>query len=379
MPRHRDDRRCTGQGPRAGAPGLPARTLGAALALLSAAATLLAPAGAAAQEEVRVVTTLPTYAAIAREVAGDRARVEAIARGDEDPHFVTPRPSHAAKLQRADLFVTTGLDLELWVPGLLDRAGNAGIVEGADGHVAAYDGIELLQVPENASRAGGDIHVFGNPHVHTDPVNGIRIARNIARGLERIDPAGRATYRERLRAFEDEVLERTFGAEMIRLLGRENLLTLALARKFWSFARGQVRQGEPLTEYLGGWLAEAAPFRDRRMVCYHKNWAYFSARFRVECAMYVEAKPGIPPSPGHVRDVIDFVRSESIPVVFGANYFSEKQVRRVAERTGARAVIVPEHVGGAEGVDDYFALVDLWVDRLAEAFGGPATAGEGEG
>jgi len=215
--------------------------------------------------------------------------------------------------------------------------------------------------------------------VHTDPINGIRVARNIAEGLERVDPAGADRYERRLRSFEDRILERTFGSEMVRLLGRESLLRLALNRRFWSFAREQVHQGEPLTERLGGWLEAAAPFRGRRMVCYHKNWAYFSARFRVDCAMYVEAKPGIPPSPGHVRDVIDFVRSESIPVVFAANYFSEKQVRRVAERTGARAVIVPEHVDGAEGVDDYFALVDLWVERLAEAFAGARSAGDGEG
>ncbi len=352
----------------------------AAVGSLTAVALLLAapPGPADAQEEIRVVTTLPTYAAITREVAGDRARVEAIARGDEDPHFVSPRPSHAAKLQGADLFVTTGLDLELWVPALLDRAGNARVLEGAGGHVAAHEGVQLLQVPENVSRAGGDVHVHGNPHVHTDPINGIRIARNIAAGLKRVDPEGGEAYDRRLRAFEDAILERTFGAELVRMVGRDNLLHLALNRRFWSFAREHVHQGRPLTDHLGGWLAEAAPFRDRRVVCYHKNWAYFSARFRVDCAMYVEPKPGIPPSPGHVRDVIDFVRREGIPVILAANYFSASQVRRVAERTGARAVIVPEHVGGAEGVDDYFELVDLWVSRLAEAFRAAGAADGGD-
>ena len=338
-------------------------------ALLSAAAW---PSHGRAQQDdpVRIVTTLPTYASIARRVAGEGAVVEAIARGDVDPHFVTPRPSYAAMLQGADLFVTTGLDLELWVPGLLDRAGNSRIVEGADGHVAAYAGVDLLDVPDNVSRAGGDIHVFGNPHVHTDPVNAVIIARNVLEGLKRVDPEHSERYAANTRAFEEEVIRRTFGDELVDMLGRETLFRMARGHSFWQFVSENEYRGRPLTEYLGGWLAEAAPLRDRRMVCYHKNWAYFSARFRVPCAMYVEPKPGIPPSPGHVREVIDFVRREGIPVILAANYYSRKQVERVAERTGARPVIVPEHVGGAEGIDDYFALVDLWVERLSEAFRG---------
>ncbi len=123
-----------------------------------------------------------------------------------------------------------------------------------------------------------------------------------------------------------------------------------------------------MTDYLGGWHAQGAPFRNKRMVCYHKNWAYFSARFQVECAMYVEPKPGIPASPRHVRDVIAFIRSENIPALLAANYFSRAQVDRVASRTGATAVYVPEHVGGDETVEDYFALVDTWITNLAAAF-----------
>jgi ABC-type Zn uptake system ZnuABC Zn-binding protein ZnuA len=350
----------------------------AAAVLLLALAPLPLPgplpadgAGARAQEDARlnVVTTLPTYADIARFVAGDRARVEAIARGDEDPHFVTPRPSFARKIARADVFVTTGLDLEVWVPGLLDRANNARVLEGADGHVVAHSGVELLQVPENVSRSEGDVHVFGNPHVHTDPINAVLIARNVRDGLKRVDPGGAQGYDERTRVFRDSILKRTFGAGLVEMVGADALFDLARAGEFWSFARDQRVEGKPLAGHVGGWLGRAAPFRGRRMACYHKNWAYFSARFDVDCAIYVEPKPGVPPSPGHVGKVIRFMESEEIPVLFSANYFSEDQVRKVADRVGAEAVWVPEHVGGGQGADDYFALIDLWVSRLAEAFG----------
>jgi ABC-type Zn uptake system ZnuABC Zn-binding protein ZnuA len=337
------------------------------VALFSLAIAAVTPAFG--QQKLRVVATLPTYASIAQEITGDLAQVEAIARGDEDPHFVNPRPSFAAMIQRADLLIVTGLDLELWLPALLDRANNPKVVEGAPGHVTAYAGVTLLDVPENVSRAGGDIHVFGNPHISTDPVNGIIIARNITDGLKRVDAANAAAYDANLKGFEDRVIRRLFGDRLADMLGTDQLFALARDDKFWDFARAQSFQGKPLTDYVGGWLAEGAPFRNQRMVCYHKNWAYFSHRFQIPCAMYVEAKPGIPPTPGHVADVIAFMTKEHIPVLFAANYFSHSQVERVASRTGAKAVIVPELVGGDEGVNDYFDLIERWVSSLAAAFG----------
>lgn len=339
----------------------PSRVLALVLSLTSGTTVF-------AQEQVQLVTTLPTYAAIAREITGELARVDAIARGDEDPHFVNPRPSFAARVGKADVFVVTGLDLELWVPAVIDRARNARVVEGGPGHVVAYSGVKLLQIPENVSRAGGDVHVYGNPHIHTDPINGIIIARNILATLKRVDPQNSTTYEENLRAFEDRVIRRLYGERLVDMLGFEGIFPLARNYDFWEFAQKQSFQGKPLTEYMDGWMAEAAPFREQIMACYHKNWAYFSARFRVECAVYIEPKPGIPPSPGHLREVVDFMQEENVGVLLAANYYSRSQVERVAQRTGSRAVIVPEHVSGAEGVNTYFDLIDTWVTELSTAF-----------
>lgn len=339
----------------------------AALGLVGVLASAM-PEQGRTQQRMRVVATLPTYAAIAREVAGDRAEISAIARGDEDPHFVNPRPSFVALVQRADLFVTTGLDLELWEPALVDRANNPKVVAGARGHVVAYAGIKLLEIPEHVSRTGGDIHVFGNPHIHADPINGIIIARNIVAGLKRVDPSGAATYDANLKSFETRVLNRLFGEQFVQMLGEETLFDIASRYEFWQFIRGRTYEGRPLADHLGGWMAAGNAFRGRRMACYHKTWAYFSARFDVECAVYIEPKPGIPPSPGHVRNVIDVMQRERIPVLAAENYYSRTQVERVAARTGATAVIVPHHVAGEPGVDDYFTLIDTWVNRLGAAF-----------
>lgn len=342
----------------------------AAVAATFATPGSIAPLPPPSAAPVRVVTSLTTYASIAREITGDRATVTAIAQGDEDPHFVQPRPSFVPLLRDADLFVSTGMDLELWVPTLLDRAGNAKVREGGPGYVPAFRGITILEVPTSLSRAEGDIHVDGNPHIHTDPINGIIIARNILAGLNRVSPANSAYFTEREKDFELRVLRATFGDELVRLVTAPTLFELARTNKVLGFLQSTRYKGAPLLTRLGGWMKQAQPFRGRDMVCYHKEWAYFSNRFGVNCVEYIEAKPGIPPTPRHVLDVIALMRAKHIPVLFASNYFDHDQIRDVAARTGATAVIVPENTNGAPGVNTYFDLMNTWITSLASGFGG---------
>ena len=173
---------------------------------------LLLSIGTPPATPVKVVTSLTTYASIAREIVGDRGTVSSIAVGDENPHYVQPKPSFVPTLAQADLFVTTGLDLELWVPALLDKAGNAKVTEGGPGYVAAYSGIDLLDVPTSFSRTQGDIHVYGNPHIWTDPLNAVQIARNILAGLKRVSPGDGDYFTAREKDFEDRDLQGPFRA-----------------------------------------------------------------------------------------------------------------------------------------------------------------------
>lgn len=322
----------------------------------------------AAPDPVRVVATLPLYAEVAAAVGGAEVESSSIADPAEDAHFVRPRPSFALQIRRADMFITTGLDLELWVPTLLDRAGNARVSEGGLGYVTAYNGVELLDIPASADRSAGDIHLFGNPHLFTDPLNVAQIARNITTGLKRVAPDRAAVFDAGLAAFIDGLHRRLFGNDLVDLLGGDTLEQLARQGRLFEFLRTQEYQDHPLIGRLGGWLAQGQAFRGRQMICYHKNWAYFENRFGVECADYVEAKPGIPPTPGHVAQLINRMRTEGIDIMFAANYFDRNKVETVAERSGARVVMVPMQPGGALGADDYFAVVDLWVGSLARAF-----------
>lgn len=343
--------------------------------LVLLAAALLAGATLAANDDaaaLNVVTTLPDYAWAAREIGGDHVHVDSIAKGNQDAHFVRPRPSYTLLLRDADLFVSTGLDLELWVPPLLDAAGNPDVLEGGKGYVAAWPGIKLLDVPTSLSRSEGDVHAYGNPHIHTDPLNMVMVARNILAGLQKVDPSHADAYAEREKALEDRLHRRLFGDELVDLLGGDTLARLARGGTLWSFLEQREYpsgSGHTLDERMGGWLKRAAPLRGRKLIGYHKNWIYFATRFGLNLVGYIEPKPGIPPTPRHVETIISLIRDQQIQVILTANYFAPSKPQAIAERTGARVVIVPLSTGGEPDVADYETLIDTWIDRLLAAFG----------
>jgi len=334
------------------------------------AVTLLAAGAARGAPRLRLVATLPDYAYFARRIAGGRAAVQAIVRGDQDAHFIRPKPSFVDMVKHCDVLVATGLDLELWLPTVVDRSGNRRVASGQVGYVAAAQGITLLEKPKILSRSEGGVHIYGNPHLTCSPINMKIAARNIATGLIKNDPAGRAVYEENLKKLHDEIDRRLFGAELVRLLGGQTLCTLAEKQRLIPFLQKHEFQGKPLVDHLGGWMKKMMPLRGTALVMYHKNWVYFLRLFGLEEAGTIEPKPGVPPSARHVTELVERMRKRRIRVILAANYFDEQKVRTVAGRVGAKPVIVPLYVGGAEGADDYFALVDGWVDGLLKAGAG---------
>jgi ABC-type Zn uptake system ZnuABC Zn-binding protein ZnuA len=342
--------------------------------VLAALPVALAPPAVPAEETagrcLRVVATLPDYAVFARRIGGERVRVDAIVRGDQDAHFIRPKPSFVDLVKRADVLIATGLDLELWLPTVVDKAGNNRVRSGQPGYVAVSRGIRLLEKPASMSRSEGGVHVYGNPHITCDPVNMKAVARNIAAGLIKNDRDGRAHYEARLKGLLEEIDRRLFGDELVRILGGDLLCDMARKETLIPFLRKKTFRGKPLIDSTGGWLKKMLPLRGTPIVTYHKNWIYFVRLFGLEEAGTVEPKPGIPPSPKHVTELIGMMRERRIRIVLAANYFDEQKVRTVARSVGAEPCIVPLYVGGAEGVDDTFKLMDLWTDRLTAAAGG---------
>ncbi|HIJ67163.1 MAG TPA: zinc ABC transporter substrate-binding protein [Planctomycetes bacterium] len=324
-------------------------------------------AEAANKTTLKVVTTLPDYAFLAEAIGGDRISVTAIVRGDQDAHFIRPKPSFSMAVRKADVLVSTGLDLELWLQTVIDNSGNRKIRSGQSGYVSASYGMNLLEKPKVMSRAEGGLHIYGNPHVTCSPINMKVAARNIATGLIKNDPAGKQIYQENLKKLEQEIDEHLFGIKLVQMLGGETLCSLAEQGKITGFLGEHEFEGKPLIEYLGGWIKKMLPLKGLSVVSYHKNWIYFARLFGLEEAGYVEPKPGIPPSPKHVTELVNMMREKDVRIILAANYFDEQKIRTVAGRVGAEPVIVPLYVGGAPGTDDYFQLVNLWVNRLLEA------------
>lgn len=292
------------------------------------------PAARADTKPLSVVTTTEDLAAIAREVGGDRVRVIALCKGYQDPHFVDAKPSFMVQLRNAALFVQVGRDLEVgWAPGLLNGARNPRILPGAPGFVDASSQVRVIEVPQSVSRAQGDVHPYGNPHYWLDPANGAPIARAIRDGLKRVSPADAALLDRRCADFEKR-------------------LAAAVTR----------------------WDAEARAFglQGRKIVTYHRSWSYFARAFSLEVVDYVEPRPGIPPSPNHVQDLVTRMKQGDIALLVMEDFFDPRLPRRIADQAGVPLVVLPTSVAAEPAIRTYFDLFD----RLFAAIG-PALKGGG--
>lgn len=328
---------------------------------------LLSISTVAFSEEVNVVTTLPDYATFAKAIGGERVTAKAIVQGNQDAHFIRPKPSFVNLVRRADLLISTGLDLELWLPTVVDKSGNRNVRSGQLGYVAATQGATLLEKPKTFSRSEGGVHIHGNPHLTCSPINMIVAAENIAIGLINVDRDGKAIYEEGLRKLITRFDNALFGEKLVTMFGGKTLRKMAEKDTLIPFLQEKTFKGAPLITSLGGWMKKMLPMRGMEVVTYHKNWVYFLELFGLKGIGTIEPKPGIPPSPRHVTELISTMKNRKIKIILAASYFDAQKVRSVAATVGAESVLVPMYVGGALGTDDYFMLVDYWINSLLTA------------
>jgi len=319
------------------------------------------------EPELRVVTTLPDYRTFVEIIGGDRVDVEAIVQGDQDAHFIRPKPSFVSLVRQADVLISTGLDLELWLPTVVDKSGNTRVRSGEPGYVAAAQGMKMRDKPKVMSRSEGGVHIYGNPHFTSDPINMKVVVRNITTGLITNDPAGKDFYITNRDQLLDKIDRRLFGDDLVEFIGGDTLCKLARKETLIPFLEEHELQGKPLIDHLGGWLGAMLPLRGTQIVTYHQNWVYFAHLYGLEITGTIEPKPGIPPSAKHVAELVEQMRARGVKILLAANYFDNQRIRTVAQHVDAAPVIVPLYVGGADGVDDYFSLVDYWLDSILTA------------
>ncbi|MQY79603.1 MAG: hypothetical protein GH151_10500 [Bacteroidetes bacterium] len=329
------------------------------IVLITALSTVLT----AGDKPLKIICSFSDFASIAKFIAQDKAEVDYIASGESDPHFVPPKPSYAMKMRSADMWVTTGLDLEGWSTTLLDKARNRKIMDGEIGFVSAADGITILDKPDKVDRTEGDIHLMGNPHINTGPMNWKQIAGNITIGLQKVDPENADFYIERRDLFIDKVDRAMFGDKLIELFGGETLQKLLENKTLYTFLEKEY-QGEKLINKLGGWQKKALPFRNKKIFAYHKNWAYFADAFGLEIIGFIEPKPGIPPSARHVQKSIKIIKDQGISIMLVASYFEKKSPKMIEAKTGIKALFMPLFVHGVPEVTDNFKLVNYWIDNI---------------
>jgi len=320
-----------------------------------------------ATAKINVVTTFSDFASITTEIGGDKVNVEFLSQGDQDPHFVAPKPSLALKMKKADMFVLTGMDLEIWASTLIDKARNKKIMDGGIGYVTVYTGLEILEKPKGAiSRTGGDVHVSGNPHIHTSPTNWKRISENILIGLIKVDPKNEGFYRTRQSVFVDKVDRSMYGNDLVDLIGGDKLSEMLCAGTLYTFLDKEY-QGKKLISRLGGWHKKALPFRDKKIMAYHKNWTYFCRDFGLNIIGFIEPKPGIPPTPKHVQTCVDLIKDNDIDLMLVANYFEKRKPSTIAQKTGIHALFLPLSVHAVPAITNNFELVDSWIDSINTA------------
>jgi ABC-type Zn uptake system ZnuABC Zn-binding protein ZnuA len=292
-------------------------------------ALLAAGAARPANAAVNVVASTEDLAALTREVGGDKVKVEAIGRGYQDPHFVEAKPSFILKLHAADLLVLVGRELEIgWLPPLIQQSRNAKVQVNAAGYLDASLTARILEIPTGEiTRAMGDVHPLGNPHYWLDPDNGRRIAKALAAKFSEMQPANAAAFAQHYADFDKR---------------------LAAAEK--------------------GWEAKMAPYRNRKVVTYHRSWPNFCDHFGLQVVDYVEPKPGIPPSPVHTLEVINTMKREGIKLILVEPYFDLRAPNKIAQDVGGQVAVLLPSVGGVKQVTDYFQLFDYDINLLVSLF-----------
>ena len=266
----------------------------------------------------------PEWAALTRQLAGDKVDIYTATGPLQDPHQVQARPSLIARARNAQLVVCTGAELEIgWMPVVLQESGNSAIQPGSTGHFEAAKYVTMREVPTRLDRADGDVHPGGNPHIQTDARNFLPIAAALDKRLIQIDPANAAFYQQQLAAFDQK----------------------------WRAA-------------IVKWEKQAAPLKGIPIVVHHKGFAYMNNWLGLNEVAELEPKPGMEPSVAYLGTVLGELQQHPARMVIRAAYQNERPSEWIAERAHIPAVDLPFTVGGTPQATDLFTMFDDTIQRL---------------
>lgn len=289
---------------------------------------LALPLSTPASADLNVFSCEPHWTALLTELGGSHLSVTTASGAFNDPHFIQARPSLISAIRKADLVVCNGADLEVgWLPVLMQQGARDTVQPGQPGYLDASQSVQMLQVPTSVDRAQGDIHPYGNPHFQTDPRNIGAVAGELAKRLASLDPSNATEYQKRYADFK----------------GR------------WDAA-------------VQKWEKQALPLKGMKLFAYHDGWIYMSSWLGIEVVGFLEPKPGIPPSPSHLAELLAKSKAQGMKGIIYTPYEDEQAPDWLAERAGIQKAVIPDTVG-ADQDKDLFQFYDLMLDQLLKLQG----------
>jgi len=286
--------------------------------ILLASLTFSTPAFA----KLNIVATLPWIGSLAGDLGKDRVNVKVLVKSNQDPHQVEAKPSMILAARNADMLIYNGLDLEIgYLPLLIESSRNSRIQPGQPGNLDCSQFVNVIERQDTVDRSMGDVHPLGNPHYHLSVQNIVRISHGITQVLSRMDPNHASSYRENLKTFEAKLKEK---------------------RKQW----------------------KKIPLKGKRFIAYHRFFEYPALEYGFQIAGYVEQKPGIPPSSGHIQKLVDMMKTSKPDGILTTAYYGKREIHALSQKTGVRSIIIPHDVGSAGGINDWFSLMDAVLSSL---------------
>ena len=271
--------------------------------------------------QIKVVATTTTVANLVEAIGGNKVSVTYLCRGDQDPHFLEVLPSYMLKLRNADLVFKIGLDLEKWLPQLIDGSRNDKLIL-----VDLSANISKKEVPTTKIDASyGDVHPYGNPHYWLDPENSKIMAEEIYNALTDFSSSDADYFKKNLDSFKSNI-----------------------------------------DSNMKKWSASISGMKQKNIITFHKSWPYFADRFGINVVSNVEPKPGIPPTPSHDAELIQLIKKDKLKIILMENYYSDSAPNHISESTGIKVVKVPNAVNGVEGVDTYIKLIDYIINQISK-------------
>ena len=309
--------------------------------------------------KLNIVTGTTNMQSITEAIVKDKANVQSILKGYQNPHNLVVRPGHLMALKSANIFISAGLDMEPWIDNLIDSSGNMHIKNNTKGYIDASKGIHVLEIPASADRSLGDLHSSGNPHYALDPLNVRIITKNIVDGIILKDPSNEAFYKQNRLEFINKVDVGLFGNKLVSKNGGALLYKLTRQGKLFSYLNSTNQLGD-----LGGWLGKMKSIKNLKVITYHKSWEYFAKRFNLNIIEYIEPKPGIPPSGKHIQQTIEKAKQQNVKYIILEPYYDVKVPQIIAKETKARILILPTEVNGVKNTPNYLSIFDNIVNQF---------------